>query len=62
MSTSSGENCIKIRRYLPELMPKNSPNWAQLGHKAKKKLVYPRGKVKNGKYQDLKTWKFINYG
>ena len=37
MSTSSGENFIKIRRYLPELMPKNSPNWAQLGHKAKKK-------------------------
>ena len=65
MRTSSGQNFIKIGCYLLELFPQNPQNWAQLGHKAKnkkKKLVYLKGKAENGKYPDLKTCKFRNYG
>ena len=38
--------------------PKIGPNWVT----KQKKQGYLEGKVENGKYPDLKTCEFINYG
>ena len=47
--------------YCPKT-PKIGPNWVMKKNKKNNKKGYLKGKVENGKYPDLKTYKFIKYG